>query len=56
MFDGVIEMRFKEDKEQLKREIRIYSLKSGRHDSSWHEFQITDKGIKIIEMSTYQKS
>lgn len=48
VFDGVIEMRFKEDEGRLKREIRIYSLKSGRHDASWHEFQITDGGIKII--------
>ncbi len=50
IFDGVIEMQLKESGEagELRRLIRIYSLKLGRHDTSWHEFQITSKGIDIL--------
>ena len=48
VFDGVIEMDITEDKSGLKRKMRIFSLKQGRHDSSWHEFKITNKGIEIL--------
>ncbi len=48
IFDGVIEMRITEDEGKPKRQIRVYSLTLGRHDASWHDFQITDNGIKIL--------
>jgi len=47
IFDGVIEMAITEDEGRLKRRIRVYSLKLGRHDTSWHEFQITNAGVSI---------
>lgn len=48
LFDGVIDMRVTDEGGQLRRLIRVYSLKMGRHDTSWHEFQITPKGIEIL--------
>ncbi len=48
IFDGVIEMDIVEDKSGLKRRMRIFSLKQVKHDSSWHEFQITNEGIEIL--------
>lgn len=48
VYDGVIEMNLVEDQARLRRRIRVYSLKIGRHDPSWHEFQITSSGIKIV--------
>jgi KaiC/GvpD/RAD55 family RecA-like ATPase len=48
VFDGVIEMRMTEAEGWMKREMRVYSLRLGRHDNSWHEFQVTNDGIKIL--------
>jgi len=48
LFDGVIEMGMTEEDGRLKRQIRVYSLKMGKHDTSWHEFRIRDRGIKIL--------
>ncbi len=48
LFDGVIEMGVTEEAGRLKRRIRVYSLKMSRHDTSWHEFKITDEGIEIL--------
>jgi len=47
IFDGVIEMGVTEDEGRLKRRIRVYSLRMGRHDTSWHELRITNRGIEI---------
>jgi len=48
VFDGVIEMRLTEAEGWMKREMRVYSMRLGRHDNSWHEFQVTNEGIKIL--------
>ena len=47
IFDGVLEMTLVESKGKMQRLIRVYSLKMGRHDTDWHEFQITNRGITI---------
>ncbi len=47
IFDGVIEMAVTEEKGRLKRIIRVFSFKAGKHDTSWHEFTISNKGVEI---------
>ncbi len=48
IFDGVIEMAVTEEEGRLKRIIRVFSLKGGKHDTSWHEFTISDEGIEVM--------
>jgi len=42
--DGVIEFKMEEDK----RFLRINRMKATKHTRNWIEFDITDKGIKIL--------
>lgn len=46
--DGIIEMRFKEDGE-LKRFIRVHTLKSLPHKTDWFPFEIQDEGKFVIK-------
>lgn len=43
MADGVIEMRL-EDKDELKRFIRIHTMKGVKHKTNWLPFMIQDEG------------
>ncbi len=47
IFDGVIEMTVVESMGKMKRQMRVYSLKRGKHDPDWHEFSITNRGIVV---------
>jgi KaiC/GvpD/RAD55 family RecA-like ATPase len=46
-FDGILEMRGDETGTDIKRLIRIFSIKGARHTTSWTPFEITDKGIVV---------
>jgi KaiC/GvpD/RAD55 family RecA-like ATPase len=46
-FDGILEMRLDETSNEIKRLLRIFSLKGARHKTNWIPFKITDKGILI---------
>jgi non-specific serine/threonine protein kinase len=46
-FDGILEMRLDETNEEIKRLLRIFSLKGVRHKTNWIPFEITDKGIVL---------
>jgi non-specific serine/threonine protein kinase len=46
-FDGILEMRLDETNEELKRLLRVFSLKGVRHKTNWIPFEITDKGIVL---------
>jgi KaiC/GvpD/RAD55 family RecA-like ATPase len=45
LFDGIIEMRIDDSGKDLKRLLRIFSLKRARHSTEWTPFEITDRGI-----------
>lgn len=47
IFDGVLEMKMDEKGGELKRYLRVYSMKGVKHSTSWVPFKITDKGITI---------
>jgi hypothetical protein len=44
-FDGIIEMKIDESGSDIKRLLRIFSLKGARHSTEWTPFEITDRGI-----------
>ena len=46
-FDGILEMRFDETGYEIKRLLRVFSLKGIRHKTNWTPFEITNKGIII---------
>ena len=46
-FDGILEMRFDETGYEIKRLLRIFSLKGIKHKTSWTPFEITNRGITI---------
>jgi KaiC/GvpD/RAD55 family RecA-like ATPase len=46
-FDGIIEMKLDETNNEIKRLLRVFSLKGVRHKTNWVPFEITDKGIII---------
>jgi KaiC/GvpD/RAD55 family RecA-like ATPase len=47
IFDGILEMRIDDSGKELKRLLRIFSLKGTRHKTTWTPFEITDKGIVV---------
>ena len=47
MVDGILEMRFEEDKE-LKRFIRMHTFKGINHNTSWKPFSISKEGTVEI--------
>ena len=48
IFDGILEMKLDDSGKEIKRLLRIFSLKGIRHKTSWTPFNITDKGIELI--------
>lgn len=46
-FDGVIEMKIDDSGMDLKRLIRIFSLKRAQHNTAWTPFEITNQGIVV---------
>lgn len=46
-FDGTLEMKIDETGNEIKRLLRIFSLKGVKHRTSWTPFEITDGGINM---------
>ena len=46
-FDGTLEMKDDESGKEIKRLLRIFSLKGAKHKTHWTPFEITDKGIVV---------
>ena len=47
IFDGTLEMREDESGKEIKRLLRIFSLKGTKHKTTWTPFEITDKGVIV---------
>jgi KaiC/GvpD/RAD55 family RecA-like ATPase len=47
IFDGTLEMKEDESGNEIKRLIRLFSLKGARHKTQWTPFNITDRGIVV---------
>ena len=47
LFDGIVEMKIDDSGKEIKRLIRIFSLKGVKHRTSWMPFEITDKGVAV---------
>jgi len=47
LFDGILEMKIDDSGKEIKRLLRIFSLKGARHRTTWMPFEITDKGINV---------
>lgn len=47
MFDGTLEMKGDESGKEVKRLLRIFSLKGTKHKTIWTPFEITDRGITV---------
>jgi KaiC/GvpD/RAD55 family RecA-like ATPase len=47
-FDGILEMKIDDSGREIKRLLRIFSLKGIEHRTDWTPFNITDRGIVLI--------
>lgn len=47
VFDGTLEMKEDESGKEIKRLLRIFSLKGASHKTHWTPFEITDRGISV---------
>jgi KaiC/GvpD/RAD55 family RecA-like ATPase len=47
MFDGTLEMKDDESGKEIKRLLRIFSIKGAKHKTSWTPFEITNRGIIV---------
>jgi KaiC/GvpD/RAD55 family RecA-like ATPase len=47
MFDGILEMKIDESGKEIKRLLRLFSLKGAIHKTFWTPFEITSKGIVL---------
>ena len=51
IFDGTLEMKMETEKgasgEEMKRLLRLFSLKGAKHKTHWMPFEITDRGIVV---------
>ncbi len=51
IFDGTLEMKMETEKsqsgEEIKRLLRLFSLKGARHKTQWMPFEITNDGIRL---------
>ena len=46
-FDGTLEMKIDESGKEIKRLLRVFSLKGACHKTNWTPFEITNQGIRI---------
>ena len=46
-FDGILEMKLDDSGNELKRLLRVFSLKRIKHKTNWVPFEITDQGIVL---------
>ena len=49
MFDGVFEMRLDEIGSEITRMFRIFSIKGVKHKTRWVVFNVTGKGVTMVE-------
>ena len=47
MFDGILEMKIDDSGKEIKRLLRLFSLKGAIHKTTWTPFDITDHGIVL---------
>jgi KaiC/GvpD/RAD55 family RecA-like ATPase len=47
IFDGTLEMKGDESGKEVKRLLRIFSLKGAKHKTTWTPFEITNRGIIV---------
>jgi KaiC/GvpD/RAD55 family RecA-like ATPase len=52
MFDGIFEMRLDDTGSEITRMFRIFSIKGVNHQTRWIIFNITERGISMVEDST----
>jgi len=52
MFDGIFEMRLDDTGLEITRLFRIFSIKGVKHQTRWIIFNITERGLSIVEDST----
>lgn len=52
MFDGIFEMRLDDTGLEITRLFRIFSIKGVRHQTRWIVFNITERGISVVEDNT----
>ncbi len=48
VFDGTLEMKEDESGREIKRLLRVFSLKGANHKTNWMPFEITDRGIVLM--------
>jgi KaiC/GvpD/RAD55 family RecA-like ATPase len=46
-FDGTLEMKEDESSKEIRRFLRVFSLKESKHKTNWAPFEITDRGIVV---------
>ena len=46
-FDGTLEMKEDETDKEIKRLLRVFSLKNAKHKTCWTPFEITEQGIIV---------
>lgn len=49
MFDGIFEMRLDDVGSEITRMFRIFSIKGIKHQTRWLVFNVTEKGISMVE-------
>ena len=52
MFDGIFEMRLDDVGTEITRMFRIFSIKGVKHQTRWMVFNVTEKGISMVDDNT----
>jgi KaiC/GvpD/RAD55 family RecA-like ATPase len=52
MFDGIFEMRLDDVGSEITRMFRIFSIKGVKHQTRWMVFNVTEKGISMVDDNT----
>jgi KaiC/GvpD/RAD55 family RecA-like ATPase len=52
MFNGIFEMRLDDTGSEITRMFRIFSIKGVKHQTRWIIFNITERGISMVDDST----
>ena len=52
MFDGIFEMRLDDVGSEITRMFRIFSTKGVKHQTRWMVFNVTERGISMVEDNT----
>ena len=52
MFDGIFEMRLNDVGSEITRMFRIFSIKGVKHQTRWVVFDVTERGISMVDDNT----